>query len=102
MNNPNSLQDPLVYFPAVTPSSPASAFAGLPPATLQAFLAQAQTALNSLICGNTVATISYGEAQGQKSVTYTRADVGKLRLHVYELKQLLGMVPRRRAARVVI
>lgn len=101
-SNPNTLSDPIVYVPTVSAnSSLSSAFAGLPPATLQAFLTSAQTALAALRTGQLEAVISYGEGTGQKSVTYTRTNEAQLLRHITELKILLGIRPRRGAIPVL-
>src|ERR1700724_2253975 len=47
---------------------------GLPVATVQAWLTAAQTALQALMTGQKVVTASYGD----KSVSYTPADMGAL------------------------
>ena len=75
------------------------AFAGLPPATLQQILANAQVALSEMIAGGRAVTISYGEGSGQKSVTYQRGSEASLRQHIAELKLLLGTGRPRRPIR---
>ena len=90
--------DPVIFIPTVTAQSClATAFSGLPTATLQQFLTQAQTALNNLLNGGQPQVVSYGEGSGQKSVTYARTNEWALRRHIRELQQLLGQAPRRRA-----
>ena len=62
----------------------------LPAAVLAANLAQAQAALNSLICGALVASASYAEGSGSRSVSYSRANIAELRLHIENLQTQLG------------
>jgi hypothetical protein len=94
---------PTILIPTVTVSSNlTSAFAGLPPATLQQFLTNAQTALDALLCGRRETSVSYGEGSGQKAVTFTRTTEAQLRRHIRELKELLGQAPRRAAGYAVI
>jgi hypothetical protein len=73
---------------------------GVPPATLQQWLAEAQTALHELSTGAKGESFSYTQGDGSKSVTYTRADLGALQSHILALQYALGM-RRRRAIRPV-
>ena len=66
-----------------------------PAATLAANLAQAQAALNSLISGDLTASVSYAEGSGSRSVTYTRAQIAELRLHIENLQTQQGYRGRR-------
>ncbi len=77
------------------------AFAGLPQITLLQFITDGQVALHKLLTGMKEAVVSYGEGSGQKSVTFTRAQEGQLRLHIQELQVLAGLARRRKAAGVV-
>ena len=70
-------------------------FAGMAVVALQAALAQAQTALISLETGAQVATVSYAQGEGNRSVTYSRADSGRLRQLIGDLQSALGMRSRR-------
>lgn len=70
-------------------------FAGMAGVAIQAALAQAQQALIALETGQMVATVSYAQGEGNRSVTYTRADSGKLRELIKDLQAALGMRPRR-------
>lgn len=79
------------YTPTVSPE-----LQGVPAATLQLWLGQAQTALHTLQIGGMVATASYSQGDGQKTVTYTRANMGALRVYVRELQQALGNIRARR------
>ncbi len=67
----------------------------LPLATLQANLAAAQAALDQLLRGARVATASYSEGGGTRSVTYTKTDVGTLRNYIDDLQSQLGYRARR-------
>lgn len=70
-------------------------FAGMDPVALQAALTQAQLALISLDSGATVANVSYAQGDGNRSVTYTRADSGRLRQLIADLQAALGLRSRR-------
>lgn len=69
--------------------------AGIPAVQLQAWLTSAQSALNDLMTGGKVATVSYDG----KSVTYTQANVANLMAWIQQLKAQLGVGGRRRAIR---
>lgn len=75
-----------------------SDLAGVPDATLRAWLLQAQTALHELSTGGKVASASYSQGEGGKSVTFTQAQLPALRAHIAALKAQLGMVTRPRRA----
>jgi hypothetical protein len=62
---------------------------GVPPATLQTWLLQAQTALQALNTGAQVTTASYAEGNGQRSVTYRKTDVGALHAWIGQILQAL-------------
>ncbi len=70
-------------------------FAGMAAPALQASLAQAQAALIALETGQMVATVSYAQGEGNRSVTYTRADSGRLRELIKDLQAALGLRSRR-------
>ena len=63
---------------------------GVTPGALQAWLLAAQNALASLMTGQLVATVSYQNGSGNRSVTYTRANVADLRAWIMELQAALG------------
>lgn len=67
----------------------------LPVATLQANLAAAQAAYDALSRGVLPQTVSYAEGQGQRSVTYTRANLGELVSYIESLQTQLGYRARR-------
>ena len=64
---------------------------GVPQATLQAWLLQAQTAMNELAIGQRVAQVSYSQGTGNRMVTYKQSDMGVLRGYIQELKAALGL-----------
>lgn len=66
---------------------------GVPTVTLQAWLTAAQGALQALMTGQKVVTASYGD----KSVTYTQAQVQSLTQWIHLLQRQLSMVRPRRA-----
>ncbi len=89
----------LVADPFARAANGGSPFAGVPQATLQTWLTEAQIALHTLVTGGKPVTVSYGMGDGQKSVSYQRTDEAKLRYHIEELKKLLGMNRGRSAIR---
>lgn len=74
-----------------------SVLAGVSTATLQAWLAAAQQALQDLRTGAKGESFAYTQGDGAKSVTYTRANVNDLVAWIRELQAALGMTshPRR-------
>ena len=79
-----------------------SVFTGVEQATLQQWLTAAQTALFQLMSGVQVATASYTQGDGAKSVTYRQANIAQLNMLIMQLQQQLGITRRaRRASRVV-
>lgn len=79
-------------------AEPSGIFTGMAPAALQAALTSAQTALIALTTGQQVATASYASGEGNRSVTYTRADADKLRGLIQDLQAALGIRTRRALA----
>jgi hypothetical protein len=75
-----------------------SNLAGVPPATLQQWLVDAQTALHLLSIGGKPETVAYAQADGSKSVTYTRANLAQLQAHIVALQAALGLRSRSRRA----
>ena len=73
-----------------------SVFAGMDPATLQAWLTSAQTALFELQTGAKIANASYTQGDGAKSVTYRPVDIASLNMLIRQLQQQLGVVRRAR------
>lgn len=78
---------------ATVPTS--GVFAGMAVPALQAALTSAQAALINLETGGLVATVSYAQGEGNRSVTYTRADSGRLRQLIADLQAALGIRSRR-------
>lgn len=73
---------------------------GVPVATLQQWLSNAQQAYNDLSTGAKGESFSYTQGDGAKSVTYTRANLGQLQQYILELQYALG-IRRRRAIRPI-
>jgi cupin superfamily acireductone dioxygenase involved in methionine salvage len=64
-------------------------------ATIAANLANAQVAYDALARGQMTATVSYGEGVGNRSVTYTRAQMGALKTYIEDLQTQQGYRARR-------
>jgi hypothetical protein len=90
----------LIADPFARAANGSSPFANVAPATLQCWLNDAQNALHSLLIGGKPVMVSYGMGDGQKSVTYQRANEAALRQHIMELEKLLGINRGRRAIRM--
>ncbi len=71
------------------------ALTGVAPATLQLWLGQAQQALQNLVTGAQAVTLSYAQGTGNRSVTYSRTNVGDLRAWIGEIQAALGVRTRR-------
>jgi hypothetical protein len=71
-------------------------FTGMTVAQKQAALTQAQQAYVQLASGAKVATASYAQGDGAKSVTYTQAELGPLTMIIKQLQVSLGMLRRAR------
>lgn len=79
-----------------------SLLAGLTRPQLQAALTSCQMALIALQSGQSVASVSYAQGDGNKAVTYRQANVGDLSAMIRTLQRQLGMAgTRRRALRPV-
>lgn len=78
-----------------------SIFAGMSTADLQAYLAAAQQAYMALSTGAKVATASYTQGDGSKSVTYTQASLPNLTALIMQLQAQLGIGCGRRPIRFV-
>ncbi len=70
-----------------------TSLAGVPTATLQQWLSDAQATLHALNLGQRIVTGTYDG----KSVTYTEADRAFLEAWIYLLQRQLGLVRPRRA-----
>ena len=66
-----------------------------------AWLGEAQSALQKLMIGGNPVTVSYAQGEGQRSVTYSRANMADLREWIGELNAALGNGRQRRAIGVV-
>lgn len=88
----------ITVYPSST-STPAL-LVGVPTLTLQQWLSDAQTALHLLLTSNQPQTVTYGQAEGQKSVTYNRSNAGQLTSYIQMLQQALGLSTGRRAISV--
>ncbi len=80
------------------PTVPAE-YIGVPTATLQQWLQDAQAGLQSLETGATEVNVSYSQGAGGKSVTYTSANADGLRKRIRDLAGALGLVRKRRPMR---
>lgn len=69
---------------------------GMSTAQLQAALTAAQQAYVQLMTGGRVATVSYTQGDGQKSVTYQQTTMAALQAFIMELQSQLGLVCRAR------
>lgn len=69
-----------------------SILAGMTTAQLQAALTSAQTAYTQLMTGTKVATASYAQGDGQKTVSYTQTNVQQLAAFIRLLQTQLGIV----------
>lgn len=73
------------------------ALQGVPQATLQLWLADAQQAMHALNTGRREVEVAYGQGDGQKSVKYNMASLPQLRIYIQQLQTALGLVSPRRA-----
>lgn len=69
----------------------------MPRDTVQQWLVAAMTAEQQLALGEKVATASYSQGDGARSITYTPADLFRLRARIAELSAFLGVGRRGRA-----
>lgn len=72
------------------------AYDGRSRADLQAQLAALQSAYDQLISGQQVATASYAQGDGTKSVSFRATDLGLLEGAISLLQQKLGIIRRAR------
>ena len=73
------------------PSCASGPFAGMPTATLQAALLQAQNALIAVVTGKQAVTVEYAEGQGHRQVVYNRTNAEELRVLIRDLQAALGL-----------
>ncbi len=69
-----------------------SIFAGMSTQALQTALANAQQAYLDLTTGGKVETAAYTQGDGNKSVTYTRANIAALTALIKQLQAQLGII----------
>lgn len=69
---------------------------GVDPATMTLWLQKAQLAYGNLMAGGQVESVSYAQADGSRSVTYTRANMGQLTQWIAMLQRALGLPVRGR------
>ena len=74
-------------------------FVGVPQATLQSWLVEAQTTLQQLELGNNPNSVSYSQGAGGKSVAFSAADAAMLRMRIQRISMALGLITRRRPLR---
>ncbi len=74
-----------------------SDLAGVPRETLVLWLGECQTALQQLTTGRRSTTVTYAQGDGNRSVTYTAANIAALHARIAELKAQLGIGRGRRA-----
>lgn len=72
---------------------------GLTREQLQAQLAALQTAYFELTAGKQIASVSYGQGDGSKSVTFRAADIQRLQADIQTLQMKLGISHGRRPIR---
>jgi hypothetical protein len=73
----------------------AGALTGIDPATLRQWLTEAQKAYHTLLIGGQGVSYNYTQGDGNKSVTYTKADLPNLSGHIAQLQAALGIGTRR-------
>jgi hypothetical protein len=78
----------------------ADALTQLPPAMLQTMLNDAVMARHSLMIGTKEMVVTYGNGDGNRSVTFTRATLPNLNAYIEQLEIALGM--RRGRARAIM
>jgi hypothetical protein len=87
----------VITFPFVPGAGTGGVFAGIPTATLQQWLAEAQQALHELKVGKKTVTLSYSSGDGMKSASFSRTSAQQLMDHINELQRALGIGGVRRA-----
>ena len=84
--------------PARQPPRIPAEYIGVPQATLQQWLTEAQTTLQSVMLGQNVQSVGYSQGGGM-NVSYSPADAGMLRQRILSLSAALGLTQRRHALR---
>lgn len=69
---------------------------GVDQATMQLWLTAAQRAYGNLMIGGQVESVSYAQADGSRSVNYTRANMPQLSQWIAMLQRALGLPVRGR------
>lgn len=69
---------------------------GVPPATLQQWLTQAQAALQAVTVGSQPVSVRYAQGGGERMVTYSRTNIGALTAWIGQLRAALGQTRARR------
>ena len=70
---------------------------GVDPVLLQQWLADAQAAYQAMMISGNPQTVTYGQGDGQKSVTFSRStNAGQLAAWILSLQLALGLSPGRR------
>lgn len=87
----------VITFPFVPGTGTSGVFAGIPAATLQQWLTEAQQALHELKMGKKTVSLSYSSGDGMKSASFSRTSVQQLTDHINELQRALGRGGMRRA-----
>lgn len=70
--------------------------AGVPPATLQEWLGQAQAALQAVTVGGQPVSVRYAQGNGERMVTYSRTNISALTAWIAQLRAALGQARARR------
>ena len=93
------MSDTVTVFPGWLPgiSATPAVLVGVPTATLQQWLADAQNAFQLIMISGQPQTVTYSQGDGMKSVTYSRGNAGQLQIWIQQLLQALGLGCGRRA-----
>lgn len=70
---------------------------GVPTTTLQQWLLDAQQAFHDFMTGGKPVIVTYAQGDGNRSVTYNKANIGDLTAYIQALKAQLGITCGRRA-----
>ena len=69
----------------MSPVEPRNNFAGIPQETIQRWFSQAQSDRHGITTGHIQEMVAYGQGDGTKTVTYTRADLTEVHAYVAAL-----------------
>jgi hypothetical protein len=78
-------------------STTPAVLAGIDPVTLRAWLDEAVAAYHQIMVTGAPQTVSYGQGDGQKSVTFSKVNAGGLAHWIQQLQQALGLSRGRQA-----